>query len=109
MVLRLLQLAVQVDLRCCAGDVRSLLKSLCKQLHACSGQYPLAEGSVLSQMGLLMAAALLLSRGWLPHLFSGDPRVHAMASSTLVLIAGSMVRLAAGRLDACMPACTLCM
>ena len=47
---------------------------------------------VWPQMGLVLAVALFLSRGWLPHLFSGDPRVHALAQSTLVLIAGSMVR-----------------
>ena len=44
--------------------------------------------------------ALVVSRGWLPHLFSGDPAVHSIAQSTLLLIAGAMVSL--------LPALSLC-
>ena len=45
------------------------------------------------QVGIILMIALVMGRGWLPHLFSGDPAVHAGAQSTLLLIAAAMVSL----------------
>ena len=52
------------------------------------------------QVGTVLMIALVVGRGWLPHLFSGDPAVHSIAQSTLLLIAGAMVGL--------LPALSLC-
>ena len=45
-----------------------------------------------SGSGILIAALILLGRGWLPQLFSPDPHVIAAAARALPIVAASMVR-----------------
>ena len=46
-----------------------------------------------SGSGILIAAVILLGRGWLPQLFSPDPHVIAAAARALPIVAAAMVRL----------------
>ena len=46
-----------------------------------------------SGSGVLIAAVILLGRGWLPQLFSPDPDVIAAAARALPIVAAAMVRL----------------
>ena len=61
-----------------------------------------------SGSGILIAAVILLGRGWLPQLFSPDPHVIAAAARALPIVAAAMVRCLCASLFPCTPQSRVC-
>lgn len=61
-----------------------------------------------SGSGILIAAVILLGRGWLPQLFSPDPDVIAAAARALPIVAASMVGSFPTLLATRRPQCRFC-